>query len=100
MDNQLPPPVPKKSAQKSPLLWVVLALGLGFLAWRGNQILGAAGADAPPDFKTIAAEALANTSVFKSPDGDFQLKYPTSWDLDPKPSPPMKFRVSTKGVVD
>ena len=67
-----------------------LSIGLGLL-------LGCAAApkakQSPRPEQNVARPAPAapaETKVFRSPDGDFQLQYPASWELEPS-TPDLKF---------
>jgi hypothetical protein len=51
------------------------------------------------DFNAVAKQSLSGTKPFKSPDGDFALQYPASWEVSAKPG--FKFHAQTlKGIVN
>jgi hypothetical protein len=97
-------PDPSKTKSKpSVLRRVLIGIGSVFLLLYGvHQIRqGASEFKGEPqiDFDAVAKQSLSGTKPFKSPDGDFALQYPASWEVSPKPN--FKFHAQTlKGIVN
>ena len=96
-----PTPAPKR--KPSPLSRVLGGIGGVLLLVYGIHQMrqGASELKGQPriDFAAAAQQSLAGSTPFTSPDGDFTLRYPTSWQVTPKPG--FKFHAQTlDGIVN